>query len=94
MTKFSDCSKVVKFLLAAGGISAALVSIAVPTVWALETHFVTVTGLENAFIVRDIRNIKRMIRKLDFLEKRGTISDLELYELEGLRVELEELTEE
>ena len=91
MIKFSECSKAVQTILAAGSVATALVAVSVPAVWALDTRYVTVASVEQAFQKRDVRDMKRMIRKLEFLEKNGSISELEQFELKGLRQELEDL---
>ncbi len=72
-------------------------------VWAASTHFETiaahdasiaetVAGFEKAISDSDKREIKRQIRKLKYLKEKGTITDQELYELEGLLQELEDLS--
>lgn len=72
-------------------------------VWAAGTHFETksshqdsldeaVAGFEKAISDSDRREIKRVIRKLEYLKQKGTITDQELYELEGLKQELEDLS--
>jgi len=61
------------------------------TVWALETHFVTITGLEKALSKTEVRNIKRMIRNLEYKKQNGTITAQEEWQLQGLYQELEEL---
>jgi len=72
-------------------------------VWAAGTHFETiaahnasldeaVAGFEKAINESDAREIKRVIRKLEYLKQKGTITDQELYELEGLKQELEDLS--
>ncbi len=93
MTKFKDMPKAVQTVLSAGAVCTALVAIAVPAVWALDTRYVTIGSVEKAFLVRDIRDIKRMIRRLQFLVDTGQASDLDVFELKGLTDELEELTE-
>jgi cell division protein FtsX len=68
--------------------------------WAAETHFETVAahvvsvdeviaGFDKAISDSDKREIQRLIRKLEYLKQKGIITDQELYELEGLKQELE-----
>jgi hypothetical protein len=93
MIKFKDMPKAVQTILSAGAVCTALVAIAVPAVWALDTRYVTTGSVEKAFLVRDIRDIKREIRKLQFLVDNGQATALDKFELKGLIDELEELTE-
>ncbi len=93
MVKFKDMPKAVQMTLSAGTVCTALVAIAVPAVWALDTRYVTIGSVEKAFLVRDIRDIKRMIRRLQFLVDTGQATDLDVFELKGLNDELEEITE-
>lgn len=71
--------------------------------WAMETHFETrsehqvsldeaVAGFDKAISDSDARAIKREIRRLNYKLKKGIITDQELYELEGLKQELEDLS--
>jgi uncharacterized protein YdcH (DUF465 family) len=71
--------------------------------WAMEAHFETimahntsldetVAGFEKAISDSDKREIKRVIRKLEYLKQKGIITDQELYELEGLKQELQDLS--
>lgn len=91
MITFKELSRPLRLVIAAGALCAAMASIGVTAVWALDTRYVTIASVEQAFIKRDIRDLKRDIRKLEFLEKKGTISELEQFELDGLRQELEEI---
>ena len=50
-------------------------------------------SVEKAFLIRDVRDIKRMIRRLQFLVDTGQATDLDKFELKGLNDELEELTQ-
>jgi hypothetical protein len=93
MIKFKDMPKAAQVIVSAGAVSTALVAIAVPAVWALDTRYVTIGSVEQAFLIRDVRDIKRMIRRLQFLVDTGQATDLDVFELQGLNDELEELTE-
>ena len=94
MVKWKELSKSVQIILSAGAVSTALVAISVPAVWALDTRYVTIASVEQAFLKRDVRDLKRDIRSLEFLEKKGTITDLQQFQLDGLRDELEDITDE
>lgn len=70
--------------------------------WAAEKHFQTieadkvimaeaVVGFEKAIKNEAKREVKREIRRLKYKQQKGTITDQELFELEGLYQELEEL---
>lgn len=74
--------------------------------WAAETHFETkinheasldikiaaaVVGFDKALNDQAKREIKREIRRLEYKKQKGIITDQELYELQGLYQELEEL---
>ena len=93
MVKFKELSKSVQMIISAGAVATALVAISVPAVWALDTRYVTIGSVEQAFLVRDIRDLKRMIRRLQFLVDTGAATDLDVFELEGLKGELEELSQ-
>ena len=93
MIKFSEMSKSVQLILSAGAVSTALVAISVPAVWSLDTRYVTLASIEQAFLQRDVRDLKRMIRKLQFLVDTNQATDLDVFELKGLNDELEELTQ-
>ena len=94
MVKFKELPRSVQLVLSAGAVATAMVAISIPTVWALDTRYVTVASVEQAFLVRDIRNVKREIRKLQFLVDAGTASDLDIYELKGLIEELADMEAE
>jgi len=93
MIKFKEMSKSVQMILTAGAVCTAMVAIMVPAVWALDTRYVTIGSVEQAFLVRDIRDIKRMIRRLQFLVDTHQATDLDVFELQGLNDELEEIAE-
>jgi len=94
LIKLSEAPKIIQLIVAAGALAVAMAAIMVPTVWALDTRYVTAASVEQSFISRDIRDVRRMIRKLEWLEKHGKISAAEEWDLEGLRIELEELQDE
>jgi hypothetical protein len=71
--------------------------------WAAETHFETVhahnvsmelaaSSFDKALKTEAAREIKREIRRLEYREKKGIITDQELYELQGLYQELKDLS--
>jgi hypothetical protein len=71
--------------------------------WAAETHFETVkahehsvdqvvAGFDKAINAQAIREIKRLIRDLEYKKQSGTITDQERWKLQGLYQELEDLT--
>jgi hypothetical protein len=71
--------------------------------WAAETHFETVAahdvsvdeviaGFDKAIQESDKREIQRLIRKLEYLKQKGIITDQELFELEGLKQELQDMS--
>jgi len=93
MIKFRELSKSVQLVLSAGAVATALVAIAVPTVWALDTRYVTLASVEQAFLKRDIRDIRRHVAKLEWLRDNNQATDLDLFELHQLQQELLELTE-
>jgi len=92
--KFSELSKPVQMVVSIGAVATALVAISVPAVWALDTRYVTVGSVEQAFLTRDIRDLKRQIRKLEFLKATNEITEAETWEMNGLKGELEELKDE
>jgi len=92
--KLSEAPRIIQLIVAAGALAVALTAIMVPTVWALDTRYVTAASVEQSFLARDIRDVKRLIRKLEWLEGKGTITELQQFELEGLRDELEDLKDE
>lgn len=94
LPKLSELPRPVQLIVAAGSLAVALTAIVVPTVWALDTRYVTVASVEHAFLTRDIRDIKRMIRKLEFLKTTDAITDAQAWELNDLKGELEELKDE
>ena len=91
MIKFSEAPKIIQIIVAAGSLAIAMTAIMIPTVWALDTRYVTAASVEQSFLSRDIRDVKRMIRRLAWLEANDQISDAESWELQGLRDELEDL---
>ena len=75
-------------------IGAALVvitSFGAGTVWALDTRYITIGTFEKALNKSELRNIKRDIRKLEYLKKHGQITPQQEWELEGLYQEMGEL---
>jgi hypothetical protein len=71
-------------------------------VWAAEHHFETIAAHDTSMEVaansfdkalksEAAREIKREIRKLEYKKQKGIITDQELYELQGLYQELNEL---
>ncbi len=94
MIKLSDLPRVVQLIVAAGSLAIALTAIVIPTVWALDTRYVTAASVEQSFLTRDIRDVRRMIRKLEYLKVNNQITDAQIWELEGLKTELEELKDE
>lgn len=94
MIKLSDLPKAIQLIVAAGSLAIAIVAIMVPTVWALDTRYVTAASVEQSFLSRDIRDVRRMIRKLEWLKGNAQITDAQTWELEGLKTELEELKDE
>lgn len=91
MINFSEAPKIIQIIIAAGSLAFAMTAIMIPTVWAMDTRYVTAASVEQSFISRDIRDVKRMIRRLAWLETNNQITDSESWELQGLRDELEEL---
>lgn len=91
MINFSEAPKIIQIIIAAGSLAFAMTAIMIPTVWAMDTRYVTAASVEQSFISRDIRDVKRMIRRLAWLEANNQITDSESWELQGLRDELEEL---
>jgi len=92
--KLSELPRIVQLIVAAGSLAVAIVAIMVPTVWALDTRYVTAASVEQSFINRDIRDVRRMIRRLEFFKSNDDITDAQLWELEGLKIELEELQDQ
>ena len=95
MKNWVDCSKAFKITSAIAGLLVVLSGLMAggisTTVWALDTRYVTVVGFESALKQKEIRDLKRMIRKLEYKKERGTITDQERWELQGLYDELSEL---
>ncbi len=92
--RLSDLPRVVQLIVAAGSLALALTAIVIPTVWALDTRYVTAASVEQSFLTRDIRDVRRMIRKLEYLKLNNQITAAQIWELEGLKTELEELKDE
>ena len=92
MKSFSECSKAVKITTAVLGLVAVFAGLLAggisSTVWALDTRYVTVGSLEQAFAKKEIRDLKRMIRTLEYKKQQGTITNQERWELQGLYDEL------
>jgi len=93
-------TKTQTWITIAAGSTVILAFIFAGFLWAAETHFETktsheasleeaVAGFDKALSDSDKREIKRIIRKLEYKRKKGIITDQELYELEGLKQELE-----
>lgn len=57
----------------------------------MDHEYVTIGSVQEAFTKRDITLLKRQIRKLEYLRKKGIITDAQDWELQGLYQELEEL---
>lgn len=57
----------------------------------MDNEYVPVGALQKAFQERDIRDIKRDIRKLEWLQNNGGLTDRQAWELDDLRNELEDL---
>lgn len=57
----------------------------------MDHEYVPIGSLEKAFNERDIRDIKRMIRKLEYLKQHNKITPQEQWELQGLYQELDDL---
>lgn len=93
MLKFRELSKSVQVILSLGAVATALVAISVPAVWALDTRYVTIASVEQAFLKRDVRDLKRQIAKLEWLRDNNQATDLDLFELHQLQQELEEITQ-
>lgn len=93
MIKFNDMSKSIRVIITAGACATAMVAVVVPTVWALDTRYITIGSFEQALDKRDIRDLKRDIRKLEYLKGSGQASDRQLWELDDLTQELDELTQ-
>ena len=71
--------------------------------WAAEHHFETVaaheasmelaaSSFDKALKSEAAREIKREIRRLEYRKQKGIITDQELYELQGLYQELQEIS--
>jgi hypothetical protein len=93
MIKFNDMSKSIRVIITAGAVATAMVAVVVPTVWALDTRYITIGSFEQALDKRDIRDLKRDIRKLEYLKDGGQASERQLWELDDLSQELDELTQ-
>lgn len=59
----------------------------------MDHEYVPIGSLEKAFNARDVRDIRRMIRKLEYLKQNGQITPQQEWELQGLYNELGELTQ-
>ena len=57
----------------------------------MDQEYVPVGALQKAFQERDIRDLKRRIRQLEWLKQNGGLSDRQEWELNDLRHELEDL---
>ena len=91
MVKFKELSKNVQVILSLGAVATALVAISVPAVWALDTRYVTIASVEQAFLKRDVRDLRRQIAKLEWLRDNNQARHLDLFELHQLQQELEEI---
>ena len=79
------------YLTFIGAVLVVLTSIGAGTVWALDTRYITIGSFEKALNKSQVRNIKRDIRKLEYLKQHGQITPQQEWELEGLYQELGEL---
>ena len=93
MINFKELSKVAKVVILLGGVAAAVSAITVTTVWALDTRYITIGGFQADQLKRDVRDLKRDIRKLEYLKKAGDATDRQLWEVDDLNQELDELTQ-
>lgn len=93
MINFKELSKVAKVIILLGAIAGAVSAITVTTVWALDTRYITIGGFQADQLKRDVRDLKRDIRKLEYLKNAGEATDRQLWELDDLTQELEELTQ-
>jgi len=59
----------------------------------LDHEYIPVGALQKAFDERDVRDLKRDIRKLEWLKKNGQITPQQDWELEGLYKDLGDLTQ-
>ena len=57
----------------------------------MDHEYVPVGALQKAFQERDIRDIKRRIRQLEWIRDNGGLTDRQAWELNDLRHELEDL---
>ena len=81
----------------AGGVAAFIVAAGV--IWTTSLNafdtahkdYVTIGSLEKAFNAQDLREVKKEIRRLEYEEQHGGLSDREQWELSDLYDELEDL---
>jgi len=79
------------YLGLAGSAIVVLAALGGGAVWALDTRYITVGSFEKALQQADVRYLKRMIRKLEYLKQHGGLTAQQEWELEGLKQEVEEL---
>ena len=81
----------------AGGVAAFIVAAGVIYTTSLgafdkaHMEYVTVGALEKAFNAQDLRDVKKEIRRLEYLKGQGTLTDRQQWELTDLYDELEDL---
>ena len=88
---------VVKASKIVGGVAAFIVAAGV--IWTTSSDafdkahqdYVTIGSLEEAFNKQDVRDIKKEIRRLEYEQSHGGLSDREQWELSDLYDELEDL---
>lgn len=79
------------YLGLAGSIIVVLAALGGGAVWALDTRYITVGSFQKALDEADVRYLKRMIRKLEYMKEHGGLTPVEEWELEGLKQEVEDL---
>lgn len=74
-----------------GSVLVVLAALGGGAVWALDTRYITVGSFEKALNKVEVRDIKRQIRKLEYLKNHGLITPQQEWELDGYYQELEEI---
>jgi Kef-type K+ transport system membrane component KefB len=96
-------SKTQTYVTIGAGLTVILAFMFAGILWAAGTHFETIaahnvsmelaaSSFDKALKTEAAREIKREIRRLEYREKKGIITDQELYELQGLYQELKDLS--
>jgi len=79
----------VNILTQSAGAVTAFTVLAGAAVWAADTRYVTVSGLQDLFQQQEMQDLRHSIRELEWDEDHGGLSEKDAYLLEQYRDDLE-----